>query len=141
MGTFWHIFSMKEHRCSSVFKMTVRCCCITRHLTPSIMIFLHRWKLTNTSVHKHKERETKRGTEKENIQKIIMKEMMSQLRVEAIHFLQVPQGESSAQCALSFIQRQRSVLSTHYWWCQRLGFLFSFLYLRGVDKSVFVTAC
>lgn len=39
----------------------VRCSCITRHLTISIMICLQRWKLTNTSVHRDKEGETKKG--------------------------------------------------------------------------------
>lgn len=39
-----------------------------------------------------------------------MREVMSQLKVEAVHFLQAPEGESCAQCAWSLIWRQRSVL-------------------------------
>lgn len=40
----------------------VRCGRITRHLTPCRTKHLQRWKWTNTSVHRDKERETKKGT-------------------------------------------------------------------------------
>lgn len=43
-------------------------------------------------------------------QKMIMKGMMSKLRVNTVHFLQLSTGQSSTPCALSFICRQRSAL-------------------------------
>lgn len=54
----------------------------------------------------------KRASEawKGSAQKMIMKGMMSKLRVDTVHFLQLPTGQSSTPCALSFICRQRSVL-------------------------------
>lgn len=100
------VFRVSLHR-------EVRCSCTNRHLTPGIMICWQRWKLTNTSVRRDKGKgDKKRASEtgKGNIQKMIMKEMMSQLRVDTVHFLQLPTGESSTQCAPPFICRQRSVL-------------------------------
>lgn len=38
-----------------------------------------------------------------------MREVMSQLKVGAAHFLQAPEGESCAQCVWSLIWRQRLV--------------------------------
>lgn len=54
----------------------------------------------------------KRASEagKGSAQKMIMKGMMSKLRVNTVHFLQLSTGQSSTPCALSFICRQRSAL-------------------------------
>lgn len=41
---------------------------------------------------------------------MIMREVMSQLKVGAAHFLQAPEGESCTQCVWALIWRQRLVL-------------------------------
>lgn len=56
-----------------------------------------KWKLTNTPVHADKEGETKEHWTG-NTQKIIMREVMSQLKVEAVHFLQAHEGAHSVLC-------------------------------------------
>lgn len=120
----------------------VRCSCTNGHLRPGIMICWQRWKLTNTSVRRDKGKgDKKRASEtgKANIQKMIMKEMMSQLRVDTVHFLQLPTGESSTQCAPPFICRQRSVLMM-----LKIGFFIFYSLPRlgkTQDKRAFVAAC
>lgn len=89
----------------------VRCSCTNRHLRAGIMICWQRWKLTNTSVRRDKGKgDKKRASEtgKGNIQKMIMKEMMSQLRVDTVHFLQLPTGRAAHNVLrLSYVDKDQ----------------------------------
>lgn len=90
------------------------CSCISRHLA---------WARSNDmlaemEINKHFSAQRQRAGDKKraseagkgSAHKMIMKGMMSKLRVDTVHFLQLPTGQSSTPCAPSFICRQRSVL-------------------------------
>lgn len=74
---------------------------------------------------------------------MIMKEKMIQVRVAAVNFLQVPEGENGTRCALSFIQRQRSVLCENIDGAKDLGFhACSFGGLKGhKTEGLYVASC